>query len=131
MVEDNNADVYLIRQAIQAADLNADLDVVQDGEKAIRFFAQVDRDESTACPVMVILDINLPKRHGGEVLREMRKSRRCGNALVVVVTSSDSSRDRDDMARLGANAYFRKPSDYEGFLKLGDVASALLQRVGA
>lgn len=131
MVEDNNADVYLIRQAIQAADLKADLDVVQDGEKAIRFFDQVDHDESAACPVMVILDINLPKRQGGEVLREMRKSRRCANALVLVVTSSDSSRDRDDMARMGANAYFRKPSDYESFLKLGDVASALLERSGA
>lgn len=122
--------MYLIRQAIQAAELNAELDVVQDGEKAIRFFDRVDRDESAACPVMVIIDINLPKRPGGEVLREMRKSRRCANALVVVVTSSDSSRDRDDMARLGANAYFRKPSDYESFLKLGEVASALLRRGG-
>lgn len=104
--------------------------MLQDGEKAIRFFDRVDRDEAASCPVMVIIDINLPKRPGGEVLREMRKSRRCANALVVVVTSSDSTRDRDDMARLGANAYFRKPSDYESFLKLGDVASALLRRSG-
>ena len=110
--------------------MNADLDVVQDGEKAIRFFDRVDQDESAACPVLVIIDINLPKRPGGEVLREMRKSRRCAGALVVVVTSSDSSRDRDDMARLGANAYFRKPSDYESFLKLGEVAGALLRRGG-
>jgi len=79
-----------------------------------------------ACPALVILDINLPKKHGGQVLQHMRSTRRCADALVLVVTSSDSARDRESMAKLGANGYFRKPSDYEQFMKLGGLVRNLL-----
>jgi CheY-like chemotaxis protein len=116
VVEDNKADVFLIREAIQSAHLDAELHVMPDGERAIRFFHDVDSDNAKACPVLVIIDINLPRRSGGEVLQHMRKSRRCANSRVVVVTSSDSARDREEMARLGVDAYFRKASDYEAFL---------------
>jgi two-component system, chemotaxis family, response regulator Rcp1 len=118
--------VFLISEAIHAANPNVALEVVNDGEKAIRFFEKIDNDDTLACPALVILDINLPKKHGGLVLQKMRKTRRCANALVLVVTSSDSARDRETMARLGANGYFRKPSDYEHFMKLGDLVKELL-----
>lgn len=118
--------MFLIREALKAAGLNADLHVVQDGEKAIRFVGELDQDESLECPALLIIDINLPRRHGGEVVERIRKSRRCANALVLVLTSSDSERDREDMAKLGVNAFFRKPSDYESFLRLGDVARRVL-----
>jgi DNA-binding response OmpR family regulator len=126
VVEDNKADVFLIREAIQLAKVNADLHVVHDGEKAIRYFSELDADQNLPAPALIILDINLPKKHGAEVLDEMRHSRRCANALVLVVTSSDSDKDRDEMAKRGANGYFRKPSSYEDFLKLGGVVSNLL-----
>ena len=109
IVEDDSADVFLISEAINAANPNVELEVVNDGDKAIRFFEKIDRDDSLACPALVILDINLPKRHGGQVLQHMRKTRRCASALVLIVTSSDSARDRETMARLGANGYFRSP----------------------
>jgi two-component system, chemotaxis family, response regulator Rcp1 len=125
-VEDNKADVFLIREAIDAAKLNVEMHVVRDGEKAILFFDEADRDESAPCPDLVIIDINLPKKHGGEVLQYMRRSRRCAAALVLVVTSSDSTRDRDEMAKLGASKYFRKPSEYDGFMKLGDIVREML-----
>lgn len=130
MVEDNKADVFLIREAIAAARVNAELHVVADGDKAIRFFADVDSDESAPCPILVILDINLPRRNGSEVLRNMRGTRRCANALVVVFTSSDSADDRRQMANLGANEYFRKSSDYKDFMKLGEVVKRLLGNTG-
>jgi DNA-binding response OmpR family regulator len=59
------------------------------------------------------------------VLRHMRQSRRCAEVLVLVVTSSDSHQDREAALELGANAYFRKPSGYDGFMELGDVARRL------
>lgn len=118
----------MIREAIQGAKLSVDLDVVDDGEKALQYFENVDRDDSAPCPFLVIMDINLPKKHGGEVLQRMRTSRRCANALVVVVTSSDSRADRQAMANLGVNGYFCKPSDYDEFMKLGDVLKTLLLR---
>ena len=126
IVEDDSADVFLISEAITTANPDADLHVVTDGDKAIRFFEQVDQDDAMACPALVILDINLPKKHGGQVLQHMRSTRRCADALVLVVTSSDSARDRESMAKLGANGYFRKPSDYEQFMKLGGLVRNLL-----
>ena len=97
-----------------------------DGDKAIRYFEQVDGDDSIACPALVILDINLPKKNGGQVLQQMRTTRRCASALVLVVSSSDSAKDREAMAKLGANGYFRKPSDYDHFMKLGGLVKNLL-----
>lgn len=103
--------------------------MVKDGEQAIRFFDDLDGQDAASSPVLVILDINLPRKHGGEVLEYMRKSRRCCNALVIAVSTSDCKQDRENMARLGANEYFHKPSDYLEFMKLGDIVKALLSRL--
>ncbi|MCC6861010.1 MAG: response regulator [Bryobacterales bacterium] len=126
LVEDNGADVFLIRESLQAAQLHADLHILPDGEKAIRFFEDADADPSAPCPDLVLLDINLPRRSGHEVARHLRGSRRCACTPIVVVTSSDSERDRQEMARLGVNAYFRKPSDYASYLQLGSLVKTLL-----
>ena len=127
VVEDNRADVFLIRESIQAAHIEADLHIVPDGDKAIRFFERADLDASAPCPVLVILDINLPKKPGREVLQQMRQSPRCADAAVLVVTSSDSEKDRDEMGRFGVKGYFRKPSDYDRFMKLGDLVKELIE----
>ena len=118
----------MIRESLGEARVDADLHIVHDGERAVRFFEQVDRDPVTSPPDLVILDINLPKRPGSEVLQQMRQSTRSAKALVMVVTSSDSERDRQEMSELGAAAYFCKPSDYQKFMKLGELAKGLLEK---
>jgi len=118
--------VFLIRDALAATQLNPDIHVVNDGEEATRFFDRLDQDRSSPCPALIILDINLPKKQGGDVLMHMRNSLRCPNALILVVTTSDSPHDRQQMKQLGANGYFRKPSEYSAFLKLGDLVKELL-----
>lgn len=128
IVEDNESDVFLIEEAIQATALPLILQVVKDGEQAVRFFDQTDADATLPCPALVILDINLPKKQGGDVLKHMRRSRRCAEALVIAVSTSDSAGDREQMRSLGANAYFHKPSEYDQFMKLGEAIKALLQR---
>jgi CheY-like chemotaxis protein len=125
VVEDNKADVFLIDEAIRAK-VDAIIQVIHSGDTAILFFEEADSDERIVCPDLVILDINLPKKHGGEVLSYMRKSRKCAGVPVLVVTSSDSARDREEMAKQGANGYFKKPSDYESFMKLGQIVEGLL-----
>jgi chemotaxis family two-component system response regulator Rcp1 len=127
VVEDNRADVFLIRESIAAACTGVTLFVVQDGEKAIRFFEEADRDASAPCPDVVILDINLPRKSGAEVLSQMRLSRRCAHVPILIVTSSDSEKDRETMALLGVNGYFRKPSVYEEFMKLGGLVKGMLE----
>src|SRR5262249_8915338 len=125
VVEDNAADIFLIREAITASGINAGVHCLRDGEQAIRFLDDADRDVSAPCPNLVILDINLPKRHGTEVLRHLRQSSRCGNTPVIVVSTSDSARDREESMKRGATGYFRKPSEFDEFLKLGDVIREL------
>jgi CheY-like chemotaxis protein len=125
IVEDNSADVYLIRTALESAGIRARVHLARDGEQAMRYFDQLDGSAERPCPALVILDINLPKRHGGEVLQYM-KGHKCAGSLVLVVSTSDSARDREEMARLGATGYFHKPSEYGEFMKLGGLVRELL-----
>lgn len=118
----------LIRQAMKTASLEADAHFVEDGHKAMQFFDTADSDSSAPCPDLVLLDLNLPKKSGVEVLAHLRNSRTCNRAAVLIVTSSDSIRDREAVAALGATDYFRKPSTYPDFLKLGAIMKDLLER---
>jgi CheY-like chemotaxis protein len=121
VVEDNPADVFLLRETIETTGLKVPVHVVRDGEAATRFFDNADRDHTAPCPVLVILDINLPKKDGIQVLRHLRGSHRCREASVIVVSTSNAEKDREAVMMSGADAYFSKPSKYEDFLKLGDL----------
>jgi DNA-binding response OmpR family regulator len=128
IVEDNKGDVSLIEEAIETTRLALTLHVVNDGEQAVRFFDRIDSDPDLCCPALVILDINLPKKQGDEVLKHMRQSRRCARSLVIAISTSNSARDREKMTTLGVDGYFHKPSDYNEFMKLGDMIKAVLGR---
>ena len=78
-------------------------------------------------PDLILLDLNLPKVDGPQVLSEFRKHPECANTPVIVVTSSDARTDRDRMAALGVTRYFRKPSDLDAFLKLGSVVKEIVE----
>lgn len=127
MVEDSKTDVFLIREALATAHVDAHLHFVADGAAATQFFDSADADANAPCPALVLLDLNLPKKSGDDVLRHLRSSRRCSHAAVLVVSSSDAARDRQGVAELGVKAYFRKPSDYYDFMKLGDLVKSLLR----
>ena len=126
VVDDNQADVFLIQEAIAEAGIQAEIRVVSDGNRATQMIDAADADDQVRCPDVVLLDLNLPKKSGNEVLRHLRQSRRCGNARVLIVTSSDSARDRQAVGALGILEYFRKPSDYEEFMKLGSIVKKIL-----
>jgi two-component system, chemotaxis family, response regulator Rcp1 len=119
IVEDNPADVFLIRETISSTRIEASVHVVKDGEAATLFFDEADRDDSAPRPALVILDLNLPKKNGIQVLHHMRQSRRSRRASVIVVSTSSLPKDREAVILSGANAYFRKPSEYDRFLELG------------
>jgi CheY-like chemotaxis protein len=125
LVEDNPADAGLVREALEEHNVEGELIVLNDGEKAIGFIQALDAHPAS-CPDLVILDLNLPKKSGRVVLECMRRSPICGRAPVVILSSSDAQQDRADAARLGANRYIRKPSRLEEFLSLGAVFKATL-----
>ena len=127
-MEDNKADVFLVREALQAHGVAAALRVVEDGEQAIQFIQGLEADDSAPCPSLFLLDLNLPKKSGRDVLVHLRSSRKCGQVPVLVLTSSDSVDDREEMKKLGAQRYFRKPSGYEAFIKIGEIIQELLPK---
>jgi CheY-like chemotaxis protein len=130
VAEDNLPDALLVREAIRMEDLPLDVHLAADGQQAIEFIARAERDPDAPCPHFLLLDINLPRADGFEVLRRLRGSERCKAVPVIVISSSDSPTDRGQAARLGAG-YFRKPPSYEEFLKLGGVLKQLLKDHGA
>ena len=101
--------------------------VVRDGHKAIQFLDAADSSAAAPCPDLLLLDLNLPMRSGDEVLEHLRAGRRCRDIPVLVVTSSNSDQDRQSVMDLGATGYFRKPSNYDEFMKLGLVVKHLLE----
>jgi len=121
--------LYLIRQAIAAAQVNAAVAVVNDGGQAVDFIDKAEAGQGV-CPDLVLLDLNLPKKDGLEVLRHLRSTAICKNVLVLVVTSSDSSSDREAAKALGFNGYFRKPSIYAEFMKLAPLIRELISGAG-
>jgi CheY-like chemotaxis protein len=125
-VEDNRADVFLIREAVAFHNLSVELHVVEDGRLAIDYINRAGEDEDTPCPSLCLLDLNMPIHSGYEVLRHLRENERCKDIPVVIMTSSESSHDRAEMNRLGADAYFHKPLSYDEFLQIGDLIKTLL-----
>lgn len=120
LAEDNPADVYLLREALAAASgSEVTLIVAHDGEEALDFVQQRGAFLEPVEPDLIILDLNLPKNDGSEVLRSVRTSERLRKVPVVILTSSDSPRDRANAEKLGADAYITKPSDLDAFLALG------------
>jgi CheY-like chemotaxis protein len=126
LIEDNPTDVFLVREAISVHGLNVELHLIEDGEQAIRFVAGIDANPDARCPQLFLVDLNLPKLSGIEVLAHIRRSNRCASSPVLIITSSDAQNDRAQSTALGATAYFRKPSGYEAYLRLGEVIQQVL-----
>lgn len=121
LAEDNPADVYLIEEALREHQVPCQITVVEDGEKAI---GKLTRGELK--PDIVLLDLNMPKRSGSEVLTALRAQ--AGKDIpVIILTSSDSPSDRQAAISLGATCYIRKPTGLDEFLEIGATIKQLVQ----
>ena len=126
LVEDTEPDVLLVREALEQSGLDFDLKVFDDGEQGVDFIESMDRDATLDRPHLFLLDLNLPKKTGGQILERVRKSPTCGEVPVVILTSSDSQKDKAQAADLHATGYFRKPSRLDEFMRLGPYVRDLL-----
>jgi two-component system, chemotaxis family, response regulator Rcp1 len=128
LVEDAEPDVLLVREALEQSGLDFELQVFDDGEQGVDFIEKMDRNASLHRPHLFLLDLNLPKKTGGQILERVRQSPTCGQVPVVILTSSDSQKDKAQAAFLNATGYFRKPSKLDEFMKLGPYVRDLLYR---
>jgi two-component system, chemotaxis family, response regulator Rcp1 len=129
LVEDNLPDALIIRDAIRKEKLPVQVHIVADGERALEFIMAAETNPAALCPHFVVLDLNLPRVDGLEVLRAFRTIKKFERIPVLVVTSSDSPTDRHEVAKLGAY-YFRKPVSYLEFVKIGPFLKSFLQQHG-
>lgn len=121
LVEDNPDDVELTRIAFAEAGIDRRLAVVRDGAEALDYLfargAYTDR-EGAEPPAIVLLDLNLPKLDGREVLQGIRSDARTRDLPVVVLTTSDEPFDVEASYALGVNSYIRKPVEFEQFVEV-------------
>jgi chemotaxis family two-component system response regulator Rcp1 len=130
LAEDNPGDVLLVEKALEEHDIQHTLHVVQDGAEALQYLSTMGQTKAAPCPDIILLDLNLPKIEGAQVLAEFRKHPACAQTPVIVVTSSGTPRDRARVSKLGVSRFFTKPTDFENFLELGAIVRLVLAETG-
>ena len=116
LIEDNPMDVDLTLRAFERRRLSNPVEVARDGEEALAFIDRWEAGEPT--PLVILLDLKLPKVDGLEVLRRLKSHQAYRTLPVVVLTSSQEDRDVETAYNLGANSYIVKPVDFDKFVEV-------------
>ncbi|ELY88638.1 response regulator receiver protein [Natrialba hulunbeirensis JCM 10989] len=117
LVEDNPGDVRLTKEAFKQGRIENDLHVVSDGTEALEFLHQQNEYEDAPRPDLILLDLNLPRTDGEEVLEELKGDSELRSIPVIVLTSSRAEEDVVKSYELHANAYLTKPVDPDEFIE--------------
>jgi CheY-like chemotaxis protein len=125
-VEDEDAAVFLLETALREAGIQVQLYRVSDGEQALAFLRCSGAYAKAPRPDLILLDLNLPRKNGLEVLSEMQSDELLRHHNVIVFTSSSLSADRRRSLALGAQEYITKPSSFDGFVEAVKTACARL-----
>ena len=128
LAEDNPADVMVVDEILNQQDVQFEITVASDGQEAIEFVRRLDRDPNLPSFDIALVDLNLPKHTGHEVLAEIRKGKRMGNVPVIIVTSSRSPNDIKRARELGATEYFEKVADLDAYSALGRLVVHTVER---
>ena len=121
LVEDNRDDIFFMKQALKKAGVRFPIRVVCDGEEAVAYLDGVDRfadRQKYPVPCIVLLDLKLPKRNGLEVLRWLRTHPEHADLPVLMITSSDEPKDRQEASDQGVEAYRVKPVSFIDLVRL-------------
>jgi CheY-like chemotaxis protein len=118
LVEDDPGDVLLIREAFDYNKVHNNLNVVHDGEQALAYLRRQEGFADTPRPDLILLDLNLPRKDGREVLAEVKADEELRTIPVVVLTTSEAEEDVLRSYQLHANAYVTKPVDFERFVSI-------------
>jgi two-component system, chemotaxis family, response regulator Rcp1 len=116
LVEDSPGDVRLTREALVEGKVRNNLHVVEDGIEALRFLRRVDEYADAVRPDLILLDLNLPKMDGRQVLEKIKADAELRTIPVVILTSSEAEEDICRAYDLHANCYVTKPVDLEQFI---------------
>jgi CheY-like chemotaxis protein len=118
LVEDNPGDVRLTREALKESKLYHELFVTYDGEEALDFLHQNGRFSDLPIPDIILLDLNIPKKNGREVLEEIKNDPKIKHIPVVILTTSEAEEDIIKSYELHANCYIKKPVEFDKFFDM-------------
>lgn len=118
LIEDNPGDVRLTQEAFKEGKKKVNLEVVMDGVEAIKYLKQEDQFKDKPVPDLVLLDLNLPKWDGREVLKEIKTDEKLKRIPVVVLTTSNAEQDIIHSYDLHANCFINKPVDFDNFFDI-------------
>lgn len=115
VVDDDPGDVLMIEEALEGSDVEKTIDVVSDGEEAMEFLRRTGRHADASRPDMILLDLNMPRMDGRQVLGEVKKDEDLRTIPIVVLTTSNADTDILSSYTLQANAYVTKPIGLDDF----------------
>jgi CheY-like chemotaxis protein len=116
LVEDNPGDVRLTQEALKENKIRNNLHVAKDGVEAMQFLRRINGYNDAPRPDLILLDLNLPKKDGREVLAEIKTDENLRSIPVVILTTSDAEEDVAKAYQMYANCYIRKPIDLNRFI---------------
>ena len=117
LVEDNEGDIYLTTEALEEKKIINHISIVKDGQSAIDFIYKRGAYADAKTPDLILLDVNLPKKNGHEVLTEIKSNELTKHIPVIVLTTSSSEKDINSCYQNHANCYITKPVEAEEFLQ--------------
>ena len=118
LVEDNEGDILLTKEALEDATTNTKLSIVKDGKEAVDFLNKVGKYTEEGLPDLLLLDINLPKKNGHEVLKYIKSAEKLKHIPVIMLTTSSSEEDINLSYSNYANCYITKPVEVDDFLSV-------------
>ncbi len=118
LVDDNIGDVVLTKEALKGADFTNRVSIARDGFEALDCLRKTGKFANAPTPDLILLDINMPRKNGCEVLEEIRRDERLKLIPVVILTSSEAEDDIRRAYELGANCYVTKPADLDEMVKI-------------
>ena len=124
LVEDNPGDARLTKEVFLDCKIANSLEIVEDGEEAIKFLYKQGNYSNAKTPDLILLDLNLPKKSGQEVLEEIKSDSNLKQIPVVILTTSEAEKDILKSYNLNANSYINKPVDFDQFIDVVKVIEA-------
>jgi len=126
VIEDNISDVFLLERALNKQDLGVELLHLADGDQALAFLRRAAASSDMPIPSLILMDLNLPKHNGEEILREIRGVRHLSGIPVCAWSSSQSQQDQTVLMELGVARFVTKPLGLDQFMEIGKIIKELL-----
>lgn len=118
LVEDNEGDIILTLEALKEVGIDNAIYVVRDGDEALQFLTKREKFKNAKKPDIILLDINLPKINGMQVLKKIKQDEHLMSIPVLMLTTSDSQKEINNAYQNYANCYITKPANFESFVQV-------------